>query len=540
MKKYTVLFLMLMLLGIVAAQTPDWLWAQSAGGTNHDHGYAIAVDSGGNTYVTGWFDGTVTFGNTTLNCIGNRDIFVAKLDSAGNWLWAKGAGGTDEDIGEAIAVDSEGNVYVTGRFWQTAFFGGITLSNSGWTDLFVAKLDSNGNWLWAKSAGGTGPESGEGIAVDDLSNVYLTGSFQGIATFGTIQLSSAGESDIFAAKLDTNGNWLWAKRAGGECGAYGEDIAVDSAGNAYITGYFGDWGGGDISIGSTTLTSSGWYDAFVAKLDSVGNWLWAKKGGAEGRDSASGIAVDSSSNVYFTGTFFGSSDFGSFHLTGNGPDVFLVKLDSTGNWLWAKSAWGQGQDISVDSADNVYLAGYFGSMPGDTSDFGTTTLTCSGESDVFTAKLDSNGNWLWAQRGGGINSEECESIAVDNSGSVYLTGSFGDWSGIASTFGTHALTSNGISDIFVAKLVSAESNPIPKIPQNLLIQRNGLNVIISWNPVTEDTNNQPFTPDAYKIEISENNSDWSDLVTLTATQYSYTDTSLNHDSKFYRVIAVKN
>ena len=403
MKKCTILFLMLMFMSIVVAQTPDWLWAQSAGGTNHDHGYAVAVDNNGNTYVTGWFDGTVTFGSTTISSAGSgdRDIFVAKLDPEGNWLWAKGAGGTDEDFGMDIAVDNNGNVYVTGRFWQTALFGNITLTNHGWTDLFVAKLDSNGNWLWAKSAGGTGPESGEGITVDDLSNVYLTGSFQGTATFGTIQLTSDGNSDIFIAKLDTNGNWLWAKRAGGECGAYGEDIAVDSTGNVYLTGYFGGWELGIISIGSTTLTSVGWTDIFVAKLNSSGSWLWAKGAGGLSSDYSRGIAVDSAGSVYLTGSFGdwggGDSSFGSFELTGEGmEDIFVAKLDSDGNWVWAKQAGGENgdhsMDIAVDSANNIYLAGYFGMSEEDTSTFGTISLVCSGQSDAFVAKLDSSGN----------------------------------------------------------------------------------------------------------------------------------------------------
>jgi len=138
-------FFLLLFLSIVTfgfAQAPDWLWANKAGGNDDDVGWSIAIDDAGYSYVTGCFDGTVTFGSTTLTGSGGFDIFVAKMDSNGNWLWAKKAGGNDYDVTYTISIDNTGNSYVTGIFRGTATFGSTTLTNIGFTNIFVAKLDS--------------------------------------------------------------------------------------------------------------------------------------------------------------------------------------------------------------------------------------------------------------------------------------------------------------------------------------------------------------------------------------------------------------
>ena len=154
MKKTFLLFILAICSVALFAQNEDWIWANQAGGTGYDDtGYSIAVDANGNSYVTGSFFGSATFGTTTLTCSGNFGIFVAKMDINGNWLWAKQAMGTYSNYGNDIAVDANGNSYVTGYFWGNATFGTTTLTSSGEKDIFVAKLDSNGNWLWAKQAG---------------------------------------------------------------------------------------------------------------------------------------------------------------------------------------------------------------------------------------------------------------------------------------------------------------------------------------------------------------------------------------------------
>ncbi|MEN6445086.1 MAG: SBBP repeat-containing protein [Candidatus Cloacimonas sp.] len=448
--KKTFLLIILVISSILLfAQNEDWLWAKQAGGTDYDWCNSIAVDANGNSYVTSNFNGCATFGTTTLTSSGVYDIFVAKLDSNGNWLWAKQAGGTNEDYGYSIAVDANGNSYVTGGFSGNATFGTTTLNSSGDPDIFVAKLDRNGNWLWAKQAGGTSGDCGNSIAVDDNGNNYVTGLFKSSATFGTTILTSSGSSDIFVAKLDNNGNWLWAKQAGGTSNDdKGYGIAADANGNSYLTGYFG----GSATFGTITLTCSGWYDIFVAKIDSNGNWLWAKQAGGTDYDEGKSITVDTNGNSYVTGVFSGSATFGTTTLTSY--DIFIAKLDSNGNWLWAKQAGGtvcdEGNSIAVDYDGNIYVTGWFS----DSATFGNTTLTSSvhyvysNNRDIFVTKLDSNGNWLWAKQAGGTGDDYSYSIAVDSDGNSYVTGNFY----VIANFGTTTLTSSGSSDIFISKI----------------------------------------------------------------------------------------
>ena len=250
MKKTFLIVLLLLSCVVIFAQLNPWLWARNAGGSSSDYCNSIAVDVNGNSYVTGSFQGSATFGSTTLTTVGYDDIFVAKLDSNGNWLWARNAGGSSPDFGYGIAVDASGNSYVTGYFGgTTATFGSTTLTTNGGYDIFVAKLDSNGNWLWARNAGGGNPDFGYGIAVDASGNTYVTGYIQSTtANFGSNTLTNSGSNDIFVAKLDSNGNWVWAKNAGGTKNDYGQGIAIDANGNSYITGYFDT----SATFGSTT------------------------------------------------------------------------------------------------------------------------------------------------------------------------------------------------------------------------------------------------------------------------------------------------
>lgn len=269
MKKLTIFLFIMLFCVILSAQSEVWLWANGAGGTSSDRGRAIANDALGNCYVTGSFVGTVTFGTSSLTSSGSDDIFIAKLDSYGNWLWSKSAGGNSTDIAYGISIDADGACYVTGSFMGDATFGVTNISSSGSTDIFVAKLDSDGDWLWAIRAGGVGSDTGNAISTDVNGNCFITGSFSETASFGSSNLTSAGGVDILISKIGTNGNWLWAKRAGGTGADTGYGIATDATGNCCQTGLFS----GIADFGSTFLTSAGANDIFSTKLDTDGNWL---------------------------------------------------------------------------------------------------------------------------------------------------------------------------------------------------------------------------------------------------------------------------
>jgi hypothetical protein len=465
MKALNSLILSLILLcgaAVLSAQTPQWLWAVQAGGPtggwgNYDAGTSIATDNQGNKYITGAFSDTVTFGSHTLTASGLYDIFVAKMDPSGTWLWAVKAGGLRYAEAVGIAVDDVGNAWVTGSIRGTVTFGSHTLTAEGYNiDVFVAKLDPSGNWLWAVSAGGTDINRGFCITPDGSGNAYVTGYFTGAATFGSQTLTASGDEfnkELFVSKLDSNGNWLWTVSAGGLSDDIGFSIAVDGAGNIWVSGGFY----GTVSFGSHTLTTSeGDYvlDIFVAKLDPSGNWLWAVQAGGSGIDMCFGFALDGSGDALLTGIFFSTATFGNHSLTAgewdwNG-DIFVAKMDTSGNWLWVVQAGGTQPDcaygIAVDSAGNAYVTGqYMGEAT-----FGSHTLAMCGGNDLFAAKLDPSGNWLWAVKADGLDEDLGLGIALDGAGNVYVFGIFNG----KINFGNHALTAIGNMDIFITKLGS--------------------------------------------------------------------------------------
>ncbi|MDO9577999.1 MAG: SBBP repeat-containing protein [Candidatus Cloacimonadales bacterium] len=448
-KRFILLALLLTAVGAFA-QAPDWQWAAQAGGSsNNDYGRSITIDDAGNSYVTGKFGSTATFGAFTLTTSGNSDIFVAKMDADGNWLWANQSGGTGYgNDGLGIAVDNFGNCFVTGYFQYTATFGASSLSSEGAIDIFVAKLDADGNWLWAiQSSGISYGNKGRGITIDGIGNIYVTGYFQETATFGAYSLTSYGETDILVAKIDSNGYWLWASQAGSTSGEYSCGITIGSAGSSYVTGFFN----GTATFGAYSLTTSGNTDIFVAKIDSNGDWQWAVQAGGYWGDISRAISTDAAGNSYLTGSFNTSATFGSFSLTSfGGTDIFVAKIDANGDWQWVAQAGNYnyadevGYGIITDMDGNSYVTGmfcYFGN-------FGSNLITGSGDNDVFVAKIDTDGNWLWATPA--TADDDNIAICVDNTGKSYLTGSFVN----TAVFGNYSLSSSGVRNIYVAKLGS--------------------------------------------------------------------------------------
>ena len=450
MKQLIFVCLVVFLGGVLSAQTdPQWLWASRAGSMGNDDGYGISRDNAGNLYCTGYFLDTAQFGGTHLTTSGSNDIYVAKLDHSGNWLWAVRAGGTGSDKGMVISTDGDGNSYVTGYFSGIADFGTFTLTSSGQEDIFVAKLDSSGNWLWVNRAGGTGEDFGNSAIIDN-GFCYLTGYFVGTATFGILSLSSTGSGDIFVARLDTNGNWLWVRRAGGTGWDEGGGVSLDASGNCYVTGYFHT----SALFGTLTLTGSGW-DIFVTKLDPDGNWIWANSAGGSGTEGGWSISTDDNGNSNGAGQFQYSASFGATTLNCLGSqDIYVARLDSSGNWLWAKRAGGAYVDYSIytdagcwvvlENGGTCFVTGYY---YGTDSDFGSIVLPNWGLYNLFVTKLDIDGNWLWAITAAGTNNS-CWGIRLDDEENGYAIGAFSGTMNIGNT----QLTSAGEKDIWVGKL----------------------------------------------------------------------------------------
>ena len=446
------------------------------GGTSSDIPTSGQVDSSGNSYVAGLFQGTADFdpgaGTTNLTSAGANDIFIAKYDSSGALVWAKGVGGTSNDSNAALQIDSSGNSYVTGSFRDTADFdpdaGTANLTSAGSYDSFIAKYDSSGALVWAKGVGGTGTDIGNAIQVDSSGNSYVTGYFSGTADFdpgaGTTNLTSAGGNDTFIAKYDSSGALVWAKGIGGTSSDIAASMQIDSGGNSYLIGTFQGTADFDPGAGTTNLTSAGGNDVFIAKYDSTGALVWAKNVGGTSSDTGSSIAVDSNGNSYVAGTFEGTADFdpgaGTTNLTSAGDtDLFIAKYDSTGALVWAKNAGGtdtdQAASVTVDSSGNSYVTGIFTGTADFDPGAGTTNLTSAGETDAYIAKYDSSGALVWAKNVGGTGFDRAASITIDSSGNSHVTGNFTGTADFDPGAGTKNLTSAGDNDIYLLKLDSS-------------------------------------------------------------------------------------
>src|SRR5438045_1581227 len=275
MKKIISLFTGLSLSYVSFTQL-NLVWAKNVGGTSDVLGQAITTDAAGNVYTAGVFWETADFDSTSsLASAGNYDVFISKMDASGNFVWAKSMGGKSTDIDLSIAVDDFGNVYTTGDFWGTADFdpgpGIFSLTSAGNYDVFISKLDASGNFVWAKNMGGPLFDVGYSIAVDGSGNVYAIGSCQDTADFdpgnGIYNLESAGSDDIFITKLNSSGNFVWAKNMGGSLSDVGHSIALDGLGNVYSTGWFYGTVDFDPSGKIYTLTSAGEDDVFISIFD---------------------------------------------------------------------------------------------------------------------------------------------------------------------------------------------------------------------------------------------------------------------------------
>jgi hypothetical protein len=386
--------------------------------------------------------------------------------------WAKSMGGSQTDEGNSISIDAAGNVYTLGHFFGTSDFdpgaGTSNLTASGGSDIFISKLDASGGFVWAKKIGGTSGDRGISISNDAAGNVYSIGHYRSTVDFdpgsGTNNLTSNGSDDIFISKLDASGNFVWAKSIGGSGADIGRSINVDAAGNSYISGYFSGTVDFDPGSGTSNLVSNGSTEIFISKLDASGSFVWAKSIGGTLQDEGYSVRIDTTGNVYSTGTFRGTVDFdpgaGISNLTATaGYDIFISKLDASGNFVWAKGFGGisgeRGNSIDVDAVGNVYTTGVFESTVDFDPGAGTNNLTSNGAADIFISKLDASGDFVWAKSIGGSTSDQGNMIRVDASGNVYVVGRFGNTVDFDPGVGNNNVTSNGNDDIFISKLTTS-------------------------------------------------------------------------------------
>ncbi len=329
-----------------SAQTAQWVKQMGLGGISN----GVSTDAAGNAYATGFISNPGLFDNLVIPCNAS-DVFLAKYDTGGNIQWANVGGGALLDQGNEVATDASGNSYVVGAIQTnslhpTAKFDNIILTGNGDYDWLIVKYNTNGQVVWAKNYGSTSGDFADGVALDAAGNVYVTGFFNSTMTVQGVTVTSRGLFDVFLAKMDANGTLLWLKTAGGSGADEAHGVVVDGQGNVGITGEFQS----TAKFDTNTIKAAGLGDAFIAKYDSAGNNLWVHGGGSTtsfAGDPAKAITVDGANNFFITGDYTGTATFDGLSVpnTGtNGSDIFLAKYNSAGAIQWLHHAGGPDAD----------------------------------------------------------------------------------------------------------------------------------------------------------------------------------------------------
>jgi hypothetical protein len=457
--------------------------AQRIGSGKPDFAFEIDLGEDESRLVAGSFAAIATFApGVTRTAAGIEDLYVAKYASDGSLTYLATTGGADFDGTNSAVLTPDGGAIAGGYFARTVQFGPDSLSYAGGLDAWIGKIDPSGAFVWARRAGGSNLEEARGVAVDADGNAYMSGYFNGTADFapGTT-ITSAGNADVFLAKYSPMGDLLWVVRAGGTGFDSAEGMAVDTSGGVFVVGRFQNTA---TFAQGVTVTSNGSSDVFLAKFDAAdGSLEWVRAAGSTGTDRGVGVGVDSTGAAYITGFFRNSITFGATTLTAqNNDDMYLTKYDTDGVLEWAQRSgtslnFVQGLALDANASGDVAVSGYFGG----TADFGdaafgmTSQLVSAGSFDAFVATFDSDGGLLCAVRAGsgGFNADFAYGVAINEAGGVAACGEFtgtADFGGI--------ILNGGAPDAWFATLPAPASDLPGDLNGDGVVNFTDLNIVL--------------------------------------------------------------
>ena len=426
---------------------------------------SVKVDHASNVISVGYYRGTIDFGTGPISWAGGSigDMFIAKFSPQGAILWAKGVGGAYDDAAQSVSIDSSDNIIVTGYFNSTVNFDGTTLTNSGGTDIFVAKFSPSGSLTWVKSFGGVSQDWGRAVTVDTRINpntgrayddILLAASFAVSANFDGIILTCAYGTGMALAKLSPGGNVVWAKSWGaGQSIPHG--LAVDRNGDIVVTGQFA----GSTDLGGGTLGDPSFYNLFVAKYSGTdGSYRWANATGSTGSNLGSGVAIDTiTGNALITGTVQGTVNLGNGSITTVGASLFAAGYNGNGACVWSKVfangdsfTTASGAGVTVDADGTIALTGQ---LNGTINVGEGQWLIGSGGNQNFLLATFSPASgstpptYRWGKCLGGSGQSSGNGVAFDASAHVLCGGLFS----LTKDFGGVSLTGVSVGSPFTAQ-----------------------------------------------------------------------------------------
>ncbi len=462
----------------VTVTNADSGWAQTWGGTNEDAARSVGVDDAGNVYVTGSFGDTVDFdpGPATDNHTSNtplfHDVCLSKFDSGGNFQWARTWGGHYMDFGMDLAVDSLGTVYIVGAFVGTVDFdpgaGTQNRTSNGLYDAFLLKLNSAGEYQWVLTWGGSQNDLASSISRNGMGDLFVGGAFEGSCDFdpgpGSSLYTSNGLKDAYCAMYDYLSGLFFAATC---WGGTGNDAcsAVNASGSSFVYAVGSYQGTVDFDPGALidNHTSNGGSDCYLSQLNiTSGSWLWSRTWGGALDDTCTAVTAISSGDAFVAGYFSSTVDFdpgaGAFSRVSNGSeDAFLSLFSPSGTLVDAK-VWGgtdsdEASGVDVDETNSrLFVTGTFRSSVDFDPGSGTDTRNSAGMSDIFLSRFDTSLNWNLVRTLGGTSHDLALGITVHNfTGNVYITGAYAGTVDFDPTAGIDNHTSNGATDLFVAR-----------------------------------------------------------------------------------------
>lgn len=520
------------------AQNINYAWTVAGGAAGIDDGRCVITDSLKNVYAVGSFTGSVDFdpgsGINTLTAIGTGSGYFTKYDTNGNLQWALPITGTVSASCTGLCNDKSDNIYIIGEINGTSgdFDPGTGISSItslGLTDVYIAKYTNSGQFVWVQQFGGNLNEYARKIKSGKNDEIVITCNFQGTVDFdpgpGTNNITSAGSSDVFIARIYTNGVLDWVKTIGNVGNNEAPGIGVDKFGGIYSTGSFSGTLDTDPSATTTNfLTATGnSSDGVIIKLDSNGIFQWSHNIKSNSAALINDVEPDADNNIYLTGWYAGYVDFdptSSFDSTTNisGIDAFIWKMNINGNHIWVKRTGNSlpefydGRSIKFDTNGNPYLLGIFeGSADFDPS-AGINTLTSLGDFDIFVWGLYPNGNFLFCKSVGGQGKEVSSSLHIDNENNIYFTGFFNGQVDFNPWAGTNLISSaSTFADFHISKWKSC-------IPDSSTIAQISCDSIFNYN-------GQDYTSSGTYTQTLTNVSGCDSIVTLQLTFLSIDTTT---------------